>query len=244
MIRRSFATLLVVGAGALAACTPASTGEGFVEVPGLGATRIDVPRPSSGVSGPCDADPLPEPSDASVEDRVAALRDIGFFADRADRSDAELAAEVEADLAGLWGDSLAPDDPILDLAIAETDRSRVWWRDLEADVVEENQVYTETVAAWGDISVGTFAPEGIEEAWDGPTGPVHIRFSHAGADVELRPAYLEDWIDPMIVIGVNETIAASDRRFHIYKAFDQTAYVLALTDDELRALEARGWCFE
>jgi hypothetical protein len=30
----------------------------------------------------------------------------------------------------------------------------------------------------------------------------------------------------------------------MYKAFDQTAVVMALTDAERGALEGRGWCFE
>jgi hypothetical protein len=28
------------------------------------------------------------------------------------------------------------------------------------------------------------------------------------------------------------------------QAFDQTAFVMALTEDEREALEARGWCFD
>lgn len=236
--------LLATSLGMLVACGSASTDGGFVEIPGVGATRIDVPRPSSGVSAPCDGDPLPEPSDASLEDRVAALRELGFFADRGERSDAEVAAEVEADSAELWGDALAPDDPLIELLIMETDRVRVWWRDLEADVVEENQVYVDTLAAWADISVGSFTPVDIEEAWDGRSGPVRVRFTQDGTPHELSPSYLEDWIDPMILSDVNRVIESSRRRFHVYKAFDQTAYVMALTDAEREALEARGWCFE
>jgi hypothetical protein len=139
-----------------------------------------------------------------------------------------------------------PDVPpgILDLAVAEQDRTRVWWRDLEADVSDGNDVYAQTVTEWGEISVGTFEPTEIIESWEGPEGPVTVDYVQSGITHTLTPGYLEDWIDPGIVVGINETIADSGRRFEMYKAFDQTAFVMALTDDERRAFEARGWCFE
>lgn len=43
---------------------------------------------------------------------------------------------------------------------------------------------------------------------------------------------------------INELIASSGRQFVIFKAFDQSAYVMALTEVERAALEDRGWCFE
>lgn len=243
-MRRGVLAAVLAAAGVVQACGSTSPSGGFVEIPGIGPTRVDVPRPASGSAAPCDADPLPEVGTASLEDRVAALRDIGFFAGYADETDAEVAQAVEAELAELWGEGLPVDDPIIELAVAEVDRERVWWRDLEADVVEENQVYVETLSAWREISVGAFEPVDIEEAWDGPSGPVTVGFTQAGTTHELSPAYLEDWIDPMILDGVNTALGDSDRRFHLYKAFDQSAYVVALTDAERQALEARGWCFE
>ena len=56
--------------------------------------------------------------------------------------------------------------------------------------------------------------------------------------------YLEDWIDPRIATPINELIAPSGRQLAFFKAFDQTAFVMALTKDERDALEDRGWCFE
>ena len=58
------------------------------------------------------------------------------------------------------------------------------------------------------------------------------------------PEYLEDWIDPRIITPINESIAASGRQFTLVQPFDQTAFVLALDDQERAALEGRGWCFE
>jgi hypothetical protein len=237
-----------VAALALGGCsvvnrTPAASG-GFADVPGLGSTRVDVPRPTSGSGASCREGALPPASDAPIETRVADLRKLGLFGDRAGLSDEDLSAEVTAALSDTWGDVDQIPDRLVDLAVADQDRHRVWWRDLEADVVQENEVYAQTIAEWGEISEGDFLPTDIVETWSGDTGPVVVTYTLAGVEQRLTPAYLEDWIDPTILVPINGSIAASGRRFELYKAFDQSAFVMALTGDERAAFEARGWCFE
>ena len=235
--------LVVVGAWG---CTggPNQESDDFAEIPGIGATRIDVPRPTGGASAPCDADPFPPASDETIEDRVAALRAIGLFADRAGADDATLASEVEAGITEFWGDALEPDDPQMDLIVAEQDDQRVWWRDLEADVIDGNDVYVTTLEEIGAVSVGAFEPEDISETWTSDEGPVTITFATDGQPHEISAAYFDDFIDPGILAPINALIASAGRRFEIYKAFDQSALVMALTDAERTGLEARGWCFE
>ncbi len=155
-----------------------------------------------------------------------------------------MAAEVRAGIADAWGDTLKPDDPLVDLIVAAEDQQRVWWQDLEADVADGNDVYVETLQGWAAISQDAFQPAGITENWASGEGPVTITFSLGGEPREITPAYLEDWIDPGILMPINELIAPAGRRFELYKSFDQTAYVMALTDLERQGLEARGWCFE
>lgn len=246
-MNRQGGALLLAGALALGGCIVSGGGEAgdgeFAEIPGIGATRVDVPRPTGPASAPCDDDPMPPSSDDSIVDRVRELRAIGLFADRSAMSDVELAADVEAAIIEVWG-TIDVADASTDLAVAEQDRTRVWWRDLEADVVDGNDVYVHIIAEWGEISVGIFQPTNIAESWDGAEGPVTLQFDHEGSRHTITPAYLEDWIDPGILVGINELIADSSRRFELYKAFDQTAFVMALTDDERRTLETRGWCFE
>jgi hypothetical protein len=120
----------------------------------------------------------------------------------------------------------------------------VWWSDLEADVGAENHVYASTLEEWAAISKGAFAPQQIQETWDSGSGPVTIRFALDGETVELTPEYLEDWIDPRILTPINEQIADAERQFELFQAFDQSAFLMALTAKERAALEARGWCFE
>lgn len=238
--------VLSVALAAVSGCgggTDRASGD-FIELPGIGETRIDVPRPTTGTSAVCTADPFPPASNESIAERVAALRSVGLFADRSDLDDAALAAEVEAGIADSWGDALEPDDPLLDLVVAEQDHQRVWWQDLEADVAEGNEVYVQTLTSWAAISVGAFEPEAITENWASDEGPVTVAFSLGDDAHELAPAYLEDWIDPGVLASINALMAPAGRRFELYKSFDQTAFVMALTDLERQALETRGWCFE
>lgn len=232
-------TLAVMG------CTgPAAESGDFAEIPGVGATRIDVPRPTGGASASCDGDPLPPASDEPIEARVAALRAIGLFAASPDADDATVAADVEAGIAEVWGDTIDPNDPVQDLLVAEQDSERVWWRDLEADVIDGNDVYVTTLEELEAISVGAFQPEKVRETWASGEGPVTIAFSTGGQTHEIQAAYFDDFIDPGILVSINELIAPAGRRFELYRAFDQTAFVMALTDAERTGLEARGWCFE
>lgn len=240
--------LLAIALATVSACARDGSGSpaDFTQVPGIGETRIDVPRPTSGSSpaAVCGADPLPTASSETIAQRVAAMRAIGLFADRSDLDDQALATEVESGIEDVWGDSIEPDDPLLDLMVAAEDRDRVWWQDLEADVADGNEVYVETLDGWAAISEGAFDATAITENWESRDGPVTISFALGGEPRELNPAYLEDWIDPGILGSINDLIAPSGRRFELYKSFDQTAFVMALTEVERQALEARGWCFE
>jgi hypothetical protein len=224
----------------LAACGSEAISTDFVDVPGVGVTRLDVPRPSSEGGGDCT---LAFDTDEPLAERVAALRAIGLFADREALSDAALTDELEAAIEETWGEVPA-DDPLFELLLAEMDRSRAWWRDLEADVVDGNDVYVTTIQELSAISEGAFAPSSVSESWSSEMGPITVSFELGGESHQLEPAYLEDWIDPRILGPINDLIRPAGRRFEIVAAFDQTAFVLALTPDERLALEGRGWCFE
>ena len=240
-VRRFGGLLLLAGVVLCAGCgaTPATPSQ-FVEIPGLGSTRIDVPRPTS--SGP--ACTIAMNADEAIGERVVALRELGLFADRPDLSNEDISQRVEARLDELYGGELLADDPLLELVVASLDDARVWWGDLEADVADGNDVYVTTLEEWAAISKGAFKPADIREIWDGEEGPVTVTFTLDGDNVELKPEYLEDWIDPRILAPINERIAGSGRRFELFQAFDQSAFVMALSDRERDALEARGWCFE
>jgi hypothetical protein len=235
--------IVVLAALLVAACTSgnATPSGDFVDIPGLGTTRIDVPRPSTHPDSPCAFAIQPG---ESVEERVGDLRALGLFRDRPTDSNEIIANEVRAAVDRTFGIEALADDLLGELIVAAHDETRVWWFDLEADVVDGNRIYEWALAAWGAISVGVFAPSDVTEAWQGENGPVTVTFNFAGEPRTLMPAYLDDWIDPMILTDINALIAGSGRQFRLFKAFGQDAYLLALTGEEQAALESRGWCFE
>ncbi len=232
----SLALLLLAGCSA----NPDGAGD-FLDVPGIGATRVDVPRPTTEGAPECTPSMV---ADESIPERASALRKIGLFADRSMLSDQDLGDAIETEIKGTWGDQISATDPLMDLLVAERDPARVWWHDLEADVVDENQVYVATLEEWAAISEGTFNLSNIVETWASDDGPVTVTFTLDGQTHEVQPEVIDDWIDPRIAQTINELIASSGRRFEFVQAFDQTGFVMALTRDERSALEARGWCFE
>jgi hypothetical protein len=239
---------MVFAIAALAGCSsspsPETTDDDFAVIPGLGSTRIDVPRPSGPTPATCEPLAAGPTNGQTTEQRVAGLRNVGFFDGRSE-TDGELARSIDAQAESEYGETPNPADPISELLIAALDHSRVWWGDLEADVHPSNAVYEGVIEEWSAISVGAFAPGGIEETWASDQGPVSVSMMIGNRPLVVKPAYLEDWIDPRILTPINATIAASGRQFELYRAFDQTLFLVALTPEEKRALERdRGWCFE
>jgi hypothetical protein len=223
-----------------AACAGTGPVANDAEDPGVGSNPVNSTRQPSQTATACTLAPR---SDQTVAQRGVALRDIGLFRGQAALTDADLGAYVQEELDAEWGE-IPEDDPYIEVLVAALDRDRVWWRDLEADAFEGNDVYVEVLQEWAQISGGSFKPESIEETWESEDGPVTVRFLDGGKPVELHPSYDDGWIDPGIVIPINELLADSGLRFEFLQAFDQTAFVMALEDREREALLARGWCFE
>jgi hypothetical protein len=170
---------------------------------------------------------------------VKYFREVGFFQEAADLSDAALVEAVRDQYMEIFiqppRDRLTSDADLL--CVLACDRERVWWRDLEADVGCRTKVYVQTLKEWSQISCGSFIPKNISEAWDGSNGPVHITFDHKGEAVHLRPEYLSDYIDLNLLTDINEFIEGTGIRFEVYKPFDQSAYVISLTPDQKRRLQ-------
>ena len=60
----------------------------------------------------------------------------------------------------------------------------------------------------------------------------------------IRPRYLDDYLDiEGLVDGINALLPSDGPRFAIYAPFDQTAFVVCITEIERRRLEERGWSF-
>jgi hypothetical protein len=176
-------------------------------------------------------------------DAVHDLRALGFFDDPG-RTDDDVATELAADYEFAWNEPPDQSKPLIELELLGFDDARVWWEDTEADVAEGNNAYIEAVAALRSISRGAFRPTAVTETWDSPTGPLHIVFLLDGLRRVIRPRYLDDFLDVEgLIDGIDAFMPGDGPRFAIYAPFDQTAFVVCITEIERRRLEERGWSF-
>src|SRR5687768_1736572 len=114
------------------------------------------------------------------KDSVIKLRSVGLFEDYKNLNDEQLTdsliktAKIKHEFGG-FNDFEEVYDPVdneqtFDLHVAELDKKRVWWHDLEADICKENLVYSETIKDFGELSAGYLKPKEIKEEWKSDTG--------------------------------------------------------------------------
>lgn len=172
------------------------------------------------------------------------FRAFGFFRKQSDKSDEELATAIISWRAEVSGEDLNPSSIFSDLIVLSFDEERIWWKDTEADVCSGTTVYVQTIKEWSAISRGTFLPENVREDWTTEEGPIELTFFHNSQAIKLTPQYLDDYIDLGLLMLINSLIRSSGIQFELYKPFDQTGFIVALTASEKRRLETeRGWQF-
>jgi hypothetical protein len=173
---------------------------------------------------------------------VRYFRPLGFFKKYHFLSDEELVSELHQ--IG-WNGEPTPSYGVTDLSLLVIDHEVVWWRDTEAEVFMGNNVYVRVLQEWRAISRQTFLPEHIEEVWGSKDGPIEIGFSHKRKQVKIHAESIGDYLDLRILSQINELIRDSGVQFEAYEAFDQSAFIIALTAVERQKLETeRGWRFE
>jgi hypothetical protein len=88
-------------------------------------------------------------------------------------------------------------DPTMNLGpieIAEYDRSKLLFMDLEADVFNGNEVYKSVINRFSELSNGQFQPIEIKEVWESDEGPITVSFSSDNQLTEFVPEYNNDWL--------------------------------------------------
>lgn len=176
-----------------------------------------------------------------LTESVRYFRQLGFLKKYHSLSDEELVKELHR--VG-WNSEPNPLYGVTDLSLLAMDKDAVWWHDTEADVFMGNNVYVRVLREWGSISRGTFLPEHIEEVWESADGPVEIRFAHHGDRFTIYAESFGDYLDLRVLLQINRLIRDSGIRFELYEAFDQSAFIIALTPLEKQKLEVeRNWRF-
>ena len=207
--------------------------------------------------------PLRFNSEAWSLENLPYFRRLGFFADLPHETDDKVLAVIRARHADeysapwrnagktppappAWEIKSAP--PLADLYLLGYDTSRVWWEDTECVYPPEYLSYRDAIARWSAISRGALSPIDIREQWGGtddePEDPV-VQIVLDNGVLTLTPIFDGDYLDLTVLTPINAVLARSDIQLELYKAFDQTAFVVALTAHEKRQLETeRGWEFQ
>jgi hypothetical protein len=179
----------------------------------------------------------------SLSHSIKEFRGLDFFRDKENISDEKLAEMINEEHFALFGEEIDPQCPFLDLLLLAYDKKRVWWEDTEADVLNGNNVYIEFMNDLSRISRGVFSPSEISESWVTDEGPITIEFKLGGEKISINPKYIDDYIDVEIISDINKLIP-SEKKFELYKPFDQTAFIIMLSKDEKTRLQKkRGWEF-
>ena len=180
----------------------------------------------------------------SLAEFVDDYRAVGFFGGE---NPAVAARRIAREHEREWGEAPPLATRLDELTLLAYDKRRVWFADLERDVIDGNDAYVEAFGEWARISRGAFRPRAVSERWAGEEGPVTIAFELGGERHEVHAAGQGDFLDLCVLTsGINPLIAGSGRQFAVYRpdaGLGQEAFVVALTAQERAALERRDWTF-
>lgn len=177
----------------------------------------------------------------TLNERVKYFLEIGLLENKDGKSAEKVASDISIKYSKEWGNENYP--PFDDVDLLKYGSIKMWWKDTEADVCEENQVYVDTLKEWGSISGGAFSPVNIVETWQGDEGPIEITFELNNKRYSLEPEFQDDYIDVDILKHINQLLGPSEYAFELLEPFDQSAVVLWLNREQKAALILRGWRF-
>jgi hypothetical protein len=183
------------------------------------------------------------------KESVIKLRSVGLFDDYKNLTDEQLTdlliktAKIKHEF-NWFNDFEEVYDPVdndkaFDLHVAELDKKRVWWHDLEADICKENLVYSETIKDFAELSAGYLKPKEIKEDWKSDTGPIEISFLDGDTLRTFRPEYNDDWYDPKFFdfLQTSMTYNGSPYKFYMHDETGQDVFLIRVTEEEKRKVE-------
>ena len=198
---------------------------------------------------------------------VGSLRQLGFFADRTEVTDAALAREIDSAIAQAleqrgfdaavpgrttgWLDmasrySMRMVEPHeIDLLLLSEDPTRLWWKSLD-QVRDGHNAYVRLLNEWAGISRGAFQPRDITESWGEDGESVIVSFDLDGAEqIFVHLTGHDTMLDTAGLRAlINPLIADTGIQFEIVDVHHMPNIVIALTAEERATLEnVRGWSF-
>jgi hypothetical protein len=144
-------------------------------------------------------------------------------------------------------------DPKMNLEpieIAEYDKSKLLFLDLEADVFNGNNVYKLVINRFSELSDGKFNPTELTETWESNGGPIKVSFISDNKITEFEPEYNNDWLHESVFTICKEKLA--EKGVPLVYCLDNDGYgygqaiaIMRLTKSEQKILEnGLNWKFE
>jgi hypothetical protein len=133
------------------------------------------------------------------------------------------------------------DSESFELHVAALDDTRVWWRDLEADILNGNNVYAQTVEEFGKLSGGFLRPAKIKEEWTSDEGPVKVSFWDSDTLRVFILKYYDDWYDTDFFQHMRSSLEdnGSPYQFYRHDRTGQDVFLIRLTEDEKERIEKK-----
>ena len=187
-------------------------------------------------------------------ENLAILRQAGFFKDFKSLTDAALIDVLEKRreerYSTAFGYEYQPGHFSHLLQLLAEDNTKIIDIDLEADVLNGNDVYVSILETFAKASNGYFNPTNIKEIWNADEGPIKVTFLSNGHQITFEPEYMDDWIDGRIFNVINQEMKrVSNEVFFACSGpndewLGQNIIHIRLTDDEKQLLrEKLGWNF-
>lgn len=189
-----------------------------------------------------------------MTENLETLRQAGFFKNFESLTDAELLETLrkrrKEEYSEMFGYDYTPAD-FSDLTeLLLQDDTKFLDIDLEADVLNGNNVYVSVLQDFAKASNGHFNPIEVKEVWSSDEGPIEVSFLSNGEKIVFEPEYLDDWIDGQVFDVINvEMKKVCNETFMFCSGpkdewFGQNVIHIRLTENEKQLLKEKlNWNF-
>lgn len=192
-------------------------------------------------------------SKEKVVENIQVLRLAGFFETYKNFSNEEIYDTIYANRKKRFTEIFESEyDPGMDLdaiQLAECDKTKMLFLDLEADVIKGNNIYVELIKTFSVLSNNVFKPENIKEKWESETGPIEVSFKSDGSIIKFQPEYQDDWLHESVFEVCNKEFKRKNIRITNCLSDDGNGYgqvvaIMRLTKKEQLFLENNfNWKF-
>lgn len=187
-------------------------------------------------------------SKSEVVENIGILREVGFFEEYNELTNSELYDTIKEDRKKKFSKyvDFAKYPYGMDLSIEELVKenyNRVFYTDLEADVIKGNKVYVWVIESISKLSNGKFTPSEIKENWETESGPIEVSFKSDDSLIVYEPEYKDDWLDPSVFYVCRKEIEKRDVRI-VECLFGDGFTVMRLAEEEQSIIENKlNWQF-